>query len=86
MSAGNIEALQFLEMNYKDFNLRRVKRLPVSGAFHTDLMQPAVDPLRQVMKGMTINRPRMLVFSNVTGYRYLKRLYETIYIVVGQVL
>ncbi|ODN05766.1 putative malonyl-CoA-acyl carrier protein transacylase, mitochondrial [Orchesella cincta] len=33
--AGHTEALDFLEANYKDFNLRRVKRLPVSGAFHT---------------------------------------------------
>ncbi|MPC22586.1 Malonyl-CoA-acyl carrier protein transacylase, mitochondrial [Portunus trituberculatus] len=30
------------------FRLRRLKRLPVSGAFHTDLMKPAVAPLQEV--------------------------------------
>ena len=35
--AGNNEALDFLELNYKDFNLKKVKRLPVFGAFHTEL-------------------------------------------------
>lgn len=67
--AGHNEALNFLEENYKDFNLRRVKRLPVSGAFHTELMKPAVEPVKQIVSGLTYNRPRMLVFSNVTGYR-----------------
>lgn len=68
--AGHNEALDFLEQNYKDFNLRRVKRLPVSAAFHTEIMRPAVQPMKEVLRNMNFNRPRMLVFSNVTGYRY----------------
>jgi [acyl-carrier-protein] S-malonyltransferase len=68
--AGHIEALEFLETNYKDFNLRKVKRLPVSGAFHTELMKPAAEPVKQILRDITINRPRMPVFSNLTGYRY----------------
>lgn len=68
--AGHIQALEFLEANYKDFNLRRVKRLPVSGAFHTELMKPAYEPMKAVMETITINRPRMPVYSNVTAQRY----------------
>ncbi|CAL8101055.1 unnamed protein product [Orchesella dallaii] len=68
--AGHTEALDFLDANYKDFNLRRVKRLPVAGAFHTDLMKPAADPMRAVLDSITINRPRMPVYSNVTANRY----------------
>lgn len=68
--AGHKEALEFLEANYKDFNLRRVKRLPVSGAFHTELMKPAAEPMKAVLDTVTINRPRMPVYSNVTGSRF----------------
>lgn len=42
------QALSFIEENKADFRLKRLKRLPVSGAFHTDLMLPAVSALKKV--------------------------------------
>ncbi len=39
--------------------------LAVAGAFHTDIMQPAVEPLRQVLESVTFHPPRVPVVSNV---------------------
>jgi [acyl-carrier-protein] S-malonyltransferase len=43
----------------------RVVPLPVAGAFHTSLMQSAVERLRGVLAGVTLRRPRIPVVSNV---------------------
>ncbi len=37
----NFQCLSFIEENRRDFGIRATKRLAVSGAFHTPLMQPA---------------------------------------------
>lgn len=39
--------------------------LAVAGAFHTPLMQPAVEQLSEALAGATINTPRIPVVSNV---------------------
>lgn len=62
---GHVEALNFLEKNKDDFKIRKIKRLPVSGAFHTALMEPAVVPFREAMKTTKINNPRVPIYSNV---------------------
>ncbi|KAG7176258.1 malonyl-CoA-acyl carrier protein transacylase-like, partial [Homarus americanus] len=56
--AGNDEALAFIDLNKSDFKLRRLKRLPVSGAFHTDLMSPAAATVKEV------------IHSNIDGKYY----------------
>lgn len=68
--AGHIQALEFLEKNYRTFKLKRLKRLPVSGAFHTDLMRPAVEPFRAALKRANVSDPIISVHSNVDGKRY----------------
>lgn len=68
--AGSEEALKFLEQNAKDFNLKKVKRLPVSGAFHSSLMQPAVEPFRKALNKSEIQDPVISVYSNVDGKKY----------------
>lgn len=45
--------------------------LPVSGAFHTPLMESAVEPLRDVLRQIEIRRPEIAVHSNVDGKRYM---------------
>lgn len=45
--------------------------LPVSGAFHTRLMEPAVEPLAQVLKAIDVKRPLVSVHANVSGSRYM---------------
>jgi len=41
--------------------------LQVSGAFHSPLMQPAVDGLAKVLDGVTFNDPEVPIISNVTA-------------------
>lgn len=68
--AGSLEALNFLEKNAKQYRLRKVKRLPVSGAFHTSLMQSAVEPFVQALKKIQLQMPLISVHSNVDGQAY----------------
>ncbi|GAB0097538.1 Probable malonyl-CoA-acyl carrier protein transacylase, mitochondrial [Sergentomyia squamirostris] len=68
--AGSMEALNFLESNAKQFGLRRVKRLPVSGAFHTPLMEAAVEPFRRALRKVELSDPIISVHSNIDGQRY----------------
>ena len=45
----------------------RATRLPVAGAFHSPLMAPAADRLRERLQNTPIEPPRCPVLSNVTG-------------------
>jgi [acyl-carrier-protein] S-malonyltransferase len=45
----------------------RAKRLPVSGAFHTAMMEPAVGPFREVVERTEVREPRVPVMSCVTA-------------------
>ncbi|XP_034656624.1 probable malonyl-CoA-acyl carrier protein transacylase, mitochondrial [Drosophila subobscura] len=68
--AGNVEALEFLEKNAKALKIRRMKRLAVSGAFHTPLMQSAVEPFTKALKSLRLEDPIIRVYSNVDGKPY----------------
>lgn len=68
--AGSLEALSYIEKNAKQFKLRRVKRLPVSGAFHTNLMEAALEPFREALKRVNLSKPLINVHSNVNGLPY----------------
>lgn len=68
--AGNVEALEFLEQNAKALKIRRMKRLAVSGAFHTPLMKSAVEPFTKALKSVRLQDPVIRVYSNVDGKPY----------------
>ncbi|CAJ1054794.1 malonyl-CoA-acyl carrier protein transacylase%2C mitochondrial [Xyrichtys novacula] len=69
--AGHQQALDFLQQNSRRLQFARIKPLPVSGAFHTELMECATEPLREVLRQVEINRPEINVYSNVDGKRYM---------------
>ncbi|KAK3601628.1 hypothetical protein CHS0354_038177 [Potamilus streckersoni] len=68
--AGNMEALKFIEEHKSEFGIRRLKWLPVSGAFHTPLMKEAGKKLQQVLMKIELREPKIPVHSNVHGGRY----------------
>lgn len=49
---------------------RRVVNLPVSGAFHSSLMQPAQQRLAQAIEAIDFQTPKFTVFQNVDGKPY----------------
>nr|XP_046185030.1 malonyl-CoA-acyl carrier protein transacylase, mitochondrial [Oncorhynchus gorbuscha] len=69
--AGHKEALDFLQQNSRKLHFLRARPLPVSGAFHTALMESASEPLRDVLRQVEVRRPEINVYSNVDAKRYM---------------
>jgi len=46
---------------------RRSVRLPVSGAFHSPLVRPAVDAMKEALAGVALNEPRCRFVANVSA-------------------
>ncbi|XP_053572240.1 malonyl-CoA-acyl carrier protein transacylase, mitochondrial [Bombina bombina] len=68
--AGHLQALEFLQKNSRKYRFLRTKMLPVSGAFHTRLMEPATEPLDKVLKTIDFKQPYISVHCNLDGKRY----------------
>jgi [acyl-carrier-protein] S-malonyltransferase len=64
--SGALSALDDAEAQLKERGIRG-KRLPVAGAFHSPLMEPAVEPFRAVVAGIEFGEPRVPVMSCVTA-------------------
>src|SRR5918994_1962443 len=64
--SGAVSALDDAEAKLQERGVRG-KRLPVAGAFHSPLMEPAVEPLRAVVEAVEICEPRVPVLSCVTA-------------------
>jgi [acyl-carrier-protein] S-malonyltransferase len=51
----------------KENGCKIAKKLPVSGAFHSPLMQPAFDGLKENLEKLDISVPRCPIYSNYTA-------------------
>lgn len=65
--SGHEDAVQHAVDLAKEEGCRLAKVLPVSGAFHSSLMQPAYDGLEQELEGLSVSEPRCPIYSNYTG-------------------
>ncbi|MFF7460053.1 SDR family NAD(P)-dependent oxidoreductase [Streptomyces tricolor] len=62
--SGDEEAVLAEAARWSD---RRTKRLSVSHAFHSHLMEPVLDDFRQVLESVAFHTPRLAFVSTVTG-------------------
>lgn len=71
--SGSEEALRYISLNLKTFNLDKMKRIPAYGAFHSALMESAVEPFADALKKMDVEDPIISVYSNTSARRYKSR-------------
>ncbi len=65
--SGDLDAIDRAAELAPKRRARRVVRLPVSGAFHSPLMKPVVEGLRDRLRPVEFRRPRFPVYTNVTA-------------------
>lgn len=65
--AGSAAAIEIATSRVQDLEPRQVVRLPVAGAWHCPLMQPAEAPFERWLDGQSWEPPSVPVISNVTG-------------------
>lgn len=64
--SGEVSGVERVMELAKEAGAKRAVRLPVSGAFHSPLMEPAEKGLREALASTTFAEPAFPVFSNVT--------------------
>ena len=65
--SGYVEAVEKAVELAKEQGARMAMMLPVSGAFHSSLMQPALDGLREQLENLEISNPNCPIYSNYTA-------------------
>lgn len=65
--SGTAESIDKAEALCKEAGAKRTVRLPVAGAFHSPLMQPAADRMAAFLAGIELGAPAVPVLSNVTA-------------------
>lgn len=63
--SGNVEAVKAACDKLKEAGARRALLLPVGGAFHSPLMQPAKDELQAAIEATEFATPKCPVYQNV---------------------
>jgi [acyl-carrier-protein] S-malonyltransferase len=63
--SGSRAACERIQVTAVEAGAMQAIPLAVAGAFHTEVMQAAVEPLRQVLENVALNAPRIPVISNV---------------------
>lgn len=65
--SGAREAVEVACQRLKEAGAKRALVLPVSGAFHSPLMQPAKEELEAAISATTFHAPKCPVYQNVDG-------------------
>ncbi|WP_303318556.1 ACP S-malonyltransferase [Flavivirga abyssicola] len=66
--SGEIDAINDACQSLKDAGARRALVLPVGGAFHSPLMEPAREELAAAIENTTFSKPNCPIYQNVTAY------------------
>jgi [acyl-carrier-protein] S-malonyltransferase len=66
VASGDVTAIERLESLAKSRRIRAI-RLPVAGAFHSELMRPAVQPVIDALEEIELRDPAVPIAENVTG-------------------
>ncbi len=64
--SGDAEAIEEVEAHFKAEG-RKTKRLQVSHAFHSPLIEPMLEQFSEVVSSLSLNEPKLPVISNLTG-------------------
>ncbi len=70
--SGTAESIEKAETLCKEAGAKRAIKLPVAGAFHSPLMQPAADKMAAFLSGVELAAPNIPVLSNVTADEHNK--------------
>lgn len=65
--SGSVDAVNTACERMKEAGAKRALVLPVGGAFHSPLMEPARQELEAAIRNTTFNTPRCPVYQNVTA-------------------
>ena len=65
--SGDVEAVNIACEKLKEAGAKRALVLPVGGAFHSPLMQPAKDELQSAIEKTEFHAPRCPIYQNVDG-------------------
>ena len=65
--SGEVDAINLACESLTNAGARRALVLPVGGAFHSPLMEPAKFELEEAIKAITFNTPSCPVYQNVTA-------------------
>ncbi|SDR66723.1 [acyl-carrier-protein] S-malonyltransferase [Formosa sp. Hel1_31_208] len=65
--SGEIDAINTACETLKEEGARRALVLPVGGAFHSPLMEPAREELAAAIENTTFNKPNCPIYQNVTA-------------------
>jgi len=65
--SGEVEAVNEACARLKEAGAKRALPLPVGGAFHSPLMQPAKDELQAAIEATSFSTPRCPIYQNVDG-------------------
>jgi malonyl CoA-acyl carrier protein transacylase len=81
---GSTPAIEQALAAFTDAGYQAVK-IPVSQAFHTRIVEPASQPLRNIIAQMRISEPTLPVVANVTGSWYPQAREDILDILASQV-
>ena len=65
--SGTVEAVEQACVKMKEAGAKRALRLPVGGAFHSPLMQPAAEELKEAIMATSFSAPKCPIYQNVNA-------------------